>query len=268
MNALIATILHLSVWLFLLCAIFVPLERAFKIEKQDFFRAQFWVDLGYYMLNGVVSGIVLTPPLAIMGGFIYQLIPTHIHEILNGLPGGTRLALSLMVGELGFYWAHRLTHAVPLLWRFHAIHHSAKEVDFLTNTRAHPVDILFTRICTFLPVLSLGLTGDSSTVTALFLVIGVTWGFFIHANIRWRFGLLENFIASPFFHHWHHTNMGQRDRNYASMLPILDHIFGTYISPKHWPTQYGIDAPMPASFFGQLIKPFLNLYSATTRRTS
>ena len=257
MNALLTEVLRLSVWLLLLCAIFVPLERLAGIKRQVFFRPQFLTDLGYFVLNAVVVGMVLGAPLVLLGGAVHQLIPSVMLETIAAWPGGVRLTLALLVGEIGFYWGHRLTHQIPFLWRFHSIHHSARDIDFLTNTRAHPVDMVFARTLGFIPVIALGLTGDSTTVTALFLVFGTLWGFFIHANVRWRFGFLEHVIATPFFHRWHHTNDARRDRNYAATFPFVDHLFGTYQSPDEWPTGYGIDAPMPASLGGQLLEPFM-----------
>jgi sterol desaturase/sphingolipid hydroxylase (fatty acid hydroxylase superfamily) len=257
MHSLILEIARLTVWLLLLCAIFVPLERLAGIERQAFYRPQFLTDLGYYMLNSIVVGIVLGVPLVLIGSAVHQLIPSAVLETIAALPGWVRLLLGLVIGEFGFYWGHRLTHEIPLLWRFHSIHHSAKEVDFLTNTRAHPVDMVFPRMCGFIPILAFGLSGDSATVTALVLIAGTLWGFFIHANVRWRFGFLEHIIATPFFHRWHHTNDGLRDSNYAAMFSFADHLFGTYQSPDHWPSSYGIDAPTPSSLGGQLLKPFL-----------
>ena len=256
-HALIDEAVHLSVWLLLLCAIFVPLERLAGVRRQAIARREFLTDLGWYALNSILVGMLLGVPLALMGAAIHQLIPHAILDAIAALPGWLRLVLALLVGEVGFYWGHRFTHEIPLLWRFHAIHHSARDVDFLTNTRAHPVDMVFPRLWGFIPVLALGLTGDSGTLNALVLVAGTLWGFFIHANVRWRFGFLEHIIATPFFHRWHHTGDGLRDRNYAAMFACMDHIFGTFHRPDHWPDRYGIDAPMPASLGGQLLQPFL-----------
>ncbi|MFC5583258.1 sterol desaturase family protein [Rhodanobacter terrae] len=79
-----------------------------------------------------------------------------------------------------------------------------------------------------------GLTDGGPTVTALFLLLGTLWGFFVHANARWRFGFLEHAIATPFFHRWHHTNDGRRDGTYAAMFPFVDRLFGTHHAPYHW----------------------------------
>lgn len=266
MQDLIVQIFHLSVWLLLLCAIFVPLERLAGIQRQAFLRPEFFTDLGWYVLNSIVVGMLLGAPLVIMGAAVHQLIPSALLDAIAALPAWVRLILGLVVGDIGYYWGHRFTHEIPLLWRFHSIHHSATSIDFLTSTRAHPVDMVFPRMWGFIPVLALGLTGGSPTVTALVLVAGTLWGFFIHANVRWRFGFLEHVVSTPFFHRWHHTGDEMRDRNYAAMFAFVDHLFGTYYRPDHWPARYGIDTPMPASLGAQLLKPFMPARGLRTER--
>jgi sterol desaturase/sphingolipid hydroxylase (fatty acid hydroxylase superfamily) len=104
------------------------------------------------------------------------------------------------------------------------------------------------------------LRGSASLVPVLVLVLGTVWGFFIHANVRWRFGPLEWLIATPAFHHWHHTNDGPAyvNKNYAPLLPWVDRLFGTLYLPKETqPARYGIDEAVPNHFLGQLVRPFL-----------
>jgi sterol desaturase/sphingolipid hydroxylase (fatty acid hydroxylase superfamily) len=75
--------------------------------------------------------------------------------------------------------------------------------------------------------------------------------------LRWRFGPLEWLIATPAFHHWHHTLAGPVNRNYAPMLPWMDALFGTLHLPrKQWPAQYGTDTRVPTSLAAQLVQPF------------
>jgi sterol desaturase/sphingolipid hydroxylase (fatty acid hydroxylase superfamily) len=167
--------------------------------------------------------------------------------------------VAFVASEIGYYWGHRMTHVIPFLWRFHSIHHSAEHVDFLVNSRAHPIDMVFTRFCAVVPIYVLGLGAPTDAVgdgvVVLVTLVSIVWGFFIHANLRWRYGFLEWLVTTPGFHHWHHTKSGPINKNYSSTLPWLDWIFGTHHLPDEWPTDYGIKAKLPDTLAGQLTFP-------------
>ena len=254
-------VVRLSVWLLLLAAIFIPLERWFALHPKKFFRKAMGADLGYYFLSSLLPGMVLAVPLSVVAVLAHRLVPTGVADTIATWPLWLRASAGLIVGEAGFYWAHRLTHEIPVLWRFHSIHHSAEHLDFMVNTRAHPVDLLFVRLCGLIPLYLLGLasplTASGSLVPVLIVLIATVWGFFIHANIRCRLGPLEWLLSTPAFHHWHHTAAAPTDRNYAAMLPWMDRLFGTHYLPRgHWPAAYGIGTELPASLIGQLAYPF------------
>jgi sterol desaturase/sphingolipid hydroxylase (fatty acid hydroxylase superfamily) len=204
---------------------------------------------------------MLAVPLALVAWALHHTIPSGYYAYCAHLPTSLRILAALAVGDFGFYWAHRWMHEVPFLWRFHAIHHSAPEMDFLVNTRAHPVDLVFGRIFSMAMTMALGLLqpmGDrADPAVLLVLLVGGLWGFFVHANINWRFGWLERVVATPAFHHWHHTNDGPDfvDKNYAAILPVLDIVFGTYYLPKTLPAAYGIKDDMPDGIANQLLHP-------------
>lgn len=252
------SVFRLSVWLVLLAVIFVPLERWLAVRPGRPSRADLLSDLAYYFLSSLLPAMLLSVPLALLALAAQHLVPAAVPAALGALPLAARLALAFVIGELGFYWGHRLSHEIPWLWRFHAIHHSPEQMYFLVNTRSHPVDSVVTRLCGMLPLYLLGLAGPSaggSVAPAGLIVLGTIWGFFIHSNLRLRFGALEWLIATPGFHHWHHSRNEFINHNYASMLPLCDKLFGTLHLPSTWPSAYGTDTPLPPGFARQLIEP-------------
>jgi sterol desaturase/sphingolipid hydroxylase (fatty acid hydroxylase superfamily) len=253
---------RLCLWLLILMIVFVPLERLCALHPQKVFRKAFLTDLAYCFLSGLLPKLLLVPPMAIVAWVVHSLVPAGLHSQVAALPLWIRFPAAMIVGEIGFYWGHRWTHEIPFLWRFHAIHHSAEEMDWLVNSRAHPVDMVFTRLCGLIPIYVLGLAQPAAKtvdfVSVLVILTGTLWGFFIHANLKWRFGPLGWLVATPAFHHWHHTYEEPRNKNYAPMLPWIDVIFGTYYMPRtEWPSKYGIDAAMPSALVAQVLAPLM-----------
>ncbi|MBN8808642.1 MAG: sterol desaturase family protein [Sphingomonas sp.] len=266
MNGIVIDVIRLSLWLALLATLFTPLEWLFSLHdrRSAAGRRRGWLaDLGYYYLNGLLPGLLLAPPLAVVALAVHAVTPDAYAAWIAALPFGVKLGAGLLVSEIGAYWGHRWCHTVPFLWRFHAIHHSVERLDWLANTRAHPLDIVFVRLCGLVPLYALGLaspraTGAAAMIPVYIALAGTVWSFLVHANVRWRFGFLEQLAATPAFHHWHHTNGAEgRDRNYAAMFPWVDRLFGTLHLPRDaWPPVYGIDAPIEGGMAAELIHPF------------
>lgn len=261
---------RLTLWLALLALLFAPLERLFALRRRDGARA-IATDLGYFYMNGFLPTLLIAPPLALLTATVNLATPAGYTAAVAALPFWAKLAAGLLVSELATYWAHRWCHASPFLWRFHAIHHGIEHLDWLANTRAHPVDIVFTRLCGLAPLYALGLAnpaagGAAAMVPVYVTLAGTIWSFLIHANVRWRFGAIEQVIATPAFHHWHHTNgRDHRDRNFAALMPWIDRLFGTLHLPDHWPPCYGIDAPVRGGLTDELLHPFAARRSAAPR---
>ncbi len=259
-------VVHLAIWLAILGAVFVPLERYFTLRAAGQRREGLLRDLFYYFLNNILPNAVVAFGGALIAVGFARLLPSAWHDFVMRWPMGLRALGVFVIGEIGYYWGHRWMHVSPLLWRFHAVHHAAEHIDWLANTRAHPIDMILSRMFALVPVYALGLLQPTIPSRDLFVnlvliftqVIGIVWSFFIHANVRWRFGWFETVLSTPAFHHWHHSNdRAYRDRNFASTLPILDRLFGTLHLPHQFPEVYGIDTPMSHSLGGQLLDPIV-----------
>lgn len=251
--------LRLCIWLVLLTVLFVPLERLFALRPSKLRRAQIGNDLAYYFISSLVPAALMALPLALLAGLLQRVVPPGYYAAVQALPVWVAIPLGLVVADIGSYWGHRLSHETPWLWRFHAVHHSAEHIDFMVNTRAHPVDMVVTRMAGLVPLYLLGLGSSNAAGSMLpvyITIIATIAGFFVHANVRWRFGPLEWLVATPAFHHWHHTRRDHVDRNYAATLPVIDRIFGTYYLPREWPAEYGTDTDVGASVPAQLLRPF------------
>ena len=257
---LLSQILQTAAQLAVFTAIFVPLERLFALRREQLLRKEWLNDVGYYFLNGLLLGSLLALPVAALSVGALHLVPDAVLDTARALPLWARIPLVMFVGDVGAYWGHRACHRFALLWRFHVIHHSATHIDWLVNNRAHPLELVVTRLFGLAPLFALGLAqttvGDNAmpVVLTVFLLF---WGHVIHANVRWRFGWLEYLIATPAFHHWHHTNDDKRNHNFAAVLPVVDMIFGTFYLPKHFPTVYGADDELAPALWAQLIDPLM-----------
>src|SRR6266704_4583348 len=143
-------------WLkgFLLIAlIFVPLERMLgRHPEQRVFRRGWVNDMIYLLLNGQI--VVLSLGSLIIGMIMTAgwLVPVSVRAATAGQPYWLQIVEVIVLADLGVYFAHRAFHALPWLWRFHAVHHSSEELDWLAATRVHPLDQIATRGISLLPV--------------------------------------------------------------------------------------------------------------------
>jgi sterol desaturase/sphingolipid hydroxylase (fatty acid hydroxylase superfamily) len=262
---------RITVWLVLLTVIFVPLERLFAIRRAPGRLKHAPADIAFYFLNSILPVLILAPPFALLAAGLKVVTPQAYSDAIAALPFWARVIAGLAVSEVGGYWGHRWSHEAPFLWRFHVVHHAAEHVDWLMSSRAHPVDFVFTRICALTPLYVLGLvqpTPQGAGFAAWLIVFSTIWGFFIHANLRWRFGPIEWLVSTPAFHHWHHTNDEYRDHNYAALFPVVDRLFGTHHLPKTWPPTYGVDTPPRPAFLDQLLDPLAPVRRAPPAATA
>jgi sterol desaturase/sphingolipid hydroxylase (fatty acid hydroxylase superfamily) len=242
--------------LLLYSAVFVPLERWFALRAdQPVFRRRWLLDLSYFFVNSllieVLAILTLRPALLLFAWARLDAVQTTV----GASPLVVQVPLLMLVADFAQYWVHRAFHRIPFLWQCHAVHHSIEEMDWLAGSRLHLVDVIVTRGLTYVPIFVLGFS-ERALMVYVFLV--ATQATFIHANVRWMFRPLRRFVATPAFHHWHHSAEREAiDKNFAVHTPMWDIVFGTYYLPERWPSAYGLadGGELPPRWIGQLIHP-------------
>jgi sterol desaturase/sphingolipid hydroxylase (fatty acid hydroxylase superfamily) len=177
------------------------------------------------------------------------------HGPLAQLPLWLQAMLFLLLSDFMLYWLHRMFHGGGF-WKYHAIHHSSEELEWISAARFHPVNLLIGTISVDVILLMAGISPN------IMLWVGPFTTFhsaFVHANLNWTLGPFKYVLATPVFHRWHHTQLEEGgNTNFAGTFPIWDILFGTFRMPeKRLPDNYGKDeAAMPSEIAGQLAYPF------------
>ncbi len=235
---------------------FAPLER-FKPHRREqrLFRNEWREDLFYFLVSTMFVQILAFLTLA-PSTFINDNTSSWdaFRSGIAGLPWIVQFVIVLIVSDFAQYWYHRLFHKVPFLWSFHAIHHSAKSMDWLAGSRMHVIELIVLRCVTSLPLFTLGF---APSVMQAYLGFIYVWSSLLHANVGGNFNQLGHWIATPRFHHWHHGLEDEAfDVNFAIHFPWIDKLFGTFHLPEdRWPKDYGIPEEVPRKYTGQFFYP-------------
>jgi sterol desaturase/sphingolipid hydroxylase (fatty acid hydroxylase superfamily) len=180
------------------------------------------------------------------------------HGPLSELPLWVQAATFLILSDFMLYWTHRMFHGSGF-WKYHAIHHSSEDLDWISAARFHPVNLFLGTVAVDVILLLAGISPN------IMLWVGPFTTFhsaFVHANLNWTLGPFKYLIATPVFHRWHHTSLNEGgDTNFAGTFPVWDVLFGTFRMPDNvLPDNYGVDDQViPDEIGGQLAYPFRNI---------
>jgi sterol desaturase/sphingolipid hydroxylase (fatty acid hydroxylase superfamily) len=260
---MIAKAFGLIIALLVLGVLLSTLEHIAPANKnQSRWRHDMAVDVRYWFFTAIVTKLMTK--VAMVGAFlgISLFLGRHLNASLlagfppiNTQPRWLMVMEVLLIGDLIGYFMHRAFHR-GRLWKFHAIHHSSQELDWLSSVRLHPVNELITRITQIAPLAILGFPVNILAFYAPFLTF---YAILIHANVNWSFGPLRYVIATPLFHRWHHTSEKEGlDKNFAGLFPIWDILFGTFHMPDNKvPEKFGVrHETIPEGLMAQLAYPF------------
>lgn len=258
-----ASLLDTFVAFVVLAAIFVPLERSFAARRQRYARPGIRLDLAYFAFQNLLMLSVLLAFNEWLQVEVGPIAPPAVRSVVRSVPFPVQVAVAVVAGDMLLYWGHRASHRFPLLWRFHAVHHSATSVDWIAAHREHPLDGLFSQLCLNLPAFLLGV--PIHAVASLFVLRGL-FAVFVHSNVRMPLGPIGLLFGDPVLHRWHHARVDRCRHNFANVAPYLDVLFGTHHRPADERYELGLQDPIPSGLPGQLIHPFLSGRSRPTGR--
>tara|TARA_B100001179_G_C18585012_1_gene401776 strand:- start:99 stop:989 length:891 start_codon:yes stop_codon:yes gene_type:complete len=202
-----------------------------------------WVGFNVVMQVGMVGVYFFANP------YLQMILPVGLFDPLlslrsDVLPPGFRFIFDVLLAILvilvrGFfnYWKHRASHELPLLWHFHAVHHSIEDLDAVTDI-SHPVDDLVGRAAT---IVMAALIGFEYQTFAVLVALHAVYGQLHHTRAPLTLGPLGKIVVDRNFHLTHHSvDPKYFDRNYSGSLILYDKLFGTYEAPDNQPIETGI----------------------------
>jgi sterol desaturase/sphingolipid hydroxylase (fatty acid hydroxylase superfamily) len=237
--------------------LFIFIEKLRPLRPgQPVFREAWQTDLAHFALIHLLVGVLMAVVNQFAHGAERALGVGAWQAVVQGLPWYAALPLCVLLADLVQYAVHRSFHEVPLLWRFHAVHHSTRTLDWLAGSRLHLGEVIVTRSCVLAALLA---AGFSRGVIDAYIVIVGFHAVLNHANVNLQLGPLRHLIVTPAYHHWHHaSDESALDKNYAAHLPIIDRLLGTQRDPAgQWPLRYGVvEDDVPPGFWAQCLHPF------------
>ena len=232
------------------------LERRFPYTPgQPLLRRGFWMDLvGYALVQSYLLAVAISWIIRGLDG-VTGLSPLRL---VSGWPVGLQLLFFFVEHDLYIYLFHRWQHHQPRLWRIHEAHHSTPDVDWLSGSRSHALEILVNQTIEFAPMVLLGAAPEVPIIKG---AIDAVWGMWIHCNVDARTGWLQRIVNGPEMHRWHHaieaTDIDRRGAfNFATKLAVWDWLFGTAWLPGHKPRGYGLPHFFPDGYTRQHLYAF------------
>jgi sterol desaturase/sphingolipid hydroxylase (fatty acid hydroxylase superfamily) len=208
-------------------------------------------NLGLAGINAVISPLVVIPLSAMATQWSHDWRP----EWLGGL--GV-VALDLLLLDFWIYWWHRANHLVPVLWRFHEVHHLDQFLDVTSGIRFHLGEVLLSAVIRAVVIFALAIPLTSVIIFETMLLIATM---FHHSNIRLpaRFErMLSLLVVTPSIHWVHHHAIRQdTNSNYATILSIWDHLFGSRSATRRTPDlKIGVEREVDHTFLSLIVRPF------------
>ena len=249
-------VISLVVWL---------LEIIFPWRKnQSSIRKDFWMDAFYMFFNFFIFSILISGDYKALGLLFNEIgITTKSLAVFNisNWPIGFQLVVFFVILDFVQWLTHVLLHKYEVLWRFHKVHHSVKEMGFAAHLRYHWMENILYKPLKTLGVMVLG--GFEPEQAYIVHFIAITIGHLNHANIRITWGPFKYILNNSVMHLYHHMKALPENKpkgiNFGISLSIWDFLFRThYIPDDNGEIELGFsnEENFPKGFFGHLFTGF------------
>ncbi|WP_378186407.1 sterol desaturase family protein [Aquimarina sp. W85] len=254
-------LLSLCVWI---------LEIVFPWRKnQSKFREGFWLDAFYMFFNFFLLNLIVFIALSnvaehffntFLNVFNLKISDFQIFDV-DVLPRFLGLLLFFLITDFVQWNTHRLLHKIPVLWNFHKVHHSIKEMGFAGHLRYHWMEPVIYKSLLYIPIAVIG--GFDAQDVAIVHFFALAIGHINHANLGWDYGVMKYILNNPKMHIWHHAKKLPEDKlvgvNFGISLSLWDYLFKTnYIPTNGRDIELGFDGDekFPKNFLAQELHPF------------
>ncbi len=186
----------------------------------------------------IVDGPVLSAASKLVACYLILLMPRY-YGLLERWPWWVQFAVFFLFNDFMRYWLHRWYHTYPVLWRLHRVHHTAVEMDTMSNFRVHGLEAVIKYGVVIFPFHVFGM---DPWVLIIYSAIDMLKGYWHHANLKTYIGRLNYVLNSAEQHWWHHSaEPGGKFVNFGSALSIWDRLFGTFYWERgKWPESVGV----------------------------
>jgi sterol desaturase/sphingolipid hydroxylase (fatty acid hydroxylase superfamily) len=208
-------------------------------------------NLGFAAINAAISPLVVIPISAVAAQWSLDWRPVW-------LGGGSGLAFDLLLLDLWIYWWHRANHRIPVLWRFHEVHHLDQFLDVTSAVRFHLGEVLLSAVVRAAIIFLFAIPLSSVVIFETLLLLATM---FHHSNLRLpaAFERLLSFIIVTPSIHWvhHHAVRRDTDSNYSTILSIWDRVFASRSRTQRTPDlEIGVECEQDRSFLSLVLRPF------------
>lgn len=236
-------------------------------KNQRIIRKGFWLDAFYMFFNFFLFSLIIYSLLSNVTEFWFGKLMQLLGLPKRGLIDLGKLWLPLQflifffINDLVQWTVHVVLHRIPVLWRFHQVHHSVREMGFAAHLRYHFMETVFYKSAQYI---FLAWLFHFHLEYAFYLhAFTVLIGHLNHANVGWDYGPLRYVFNNPKMHIWHHAKQLPESHpngmNFGITLSVWDYLFRTvYIPGSGRDIELGFEGieHYPTSFWQHIITPF------------